>query len=175
MRSSVFWRSGRDSNPRYAFDVHTISSRARYDRFDTTPYAIVRGGLPRFGSIVVGQSSLISIYQNIEFVNCFFHFFREALFIFSGKPFGFYLFPPPQRREGPDYVIARPVRRLVVAIRNPRPLFPMFSNGNLKTPPFSIFNSQFSIRPSGRGRREGPDHVIARPALHKFRQPNMLR
>ena len=25
--------------------------------------------------------------------------------------------------------------------------FPMFSNGNLKTPPFSILNSQFSIRP----------------------------
>ena len=31
------WRSGRDSNPRTAFDRHTISSRARYDRFDTTP------------------------------------------------------------------------------------------------------------------------------------------
>ena len=91
MRSSVFWRSGRDSNPRYAFDVHTISSRARYDRFDTTPYAIVRGGRPRFGSIVVGQSSLISIYQNIEFVNCFFHFFREALCLF-------YRFPRPLKR-----------------------------------------------------------------------------
>ena len=39
-----------------------------------------------------------------------------------------------------------------VAIRNPRPpsLFPMFSNGNLKTPQFSILNSQFSIRPGGR-------------------------
>ena len=33
-----FWRSGRDSNPRTAFDRHTISSRARYDRFDTTPW-----------------------------------------------------------------------------------------------------------------------------------------
>ena len=30
----------------------------------------------------------------------------------------------------------------------PSPL-PMFSNGNLKTPQFSIFNSQFSIRPFG--------------------------
>ncbi len=34
---SHLWRSGRDSNPRTAFDRHTISSRARYDRFDTTP------------------------------------------------------------------------------------------------------------------------------------------
>ena len=33
----LIWRSGRDSNPRTAFDRHTISSRARYDRFDTTP------------------------------------------------------------------------------------------------------------------------------------------
>ena len=31
------WRSGRDSNPRAAQHGHTISSRARYDRFDTTP------------------------------------------------------------------------------------------------------------------------------------------
>ena len=48
----------------------------------------------------------------------------------------------PTARHGPESVIARPVRRLVVAIRNPRP-FSMFSNGNLKTP-------QFSIRPGGR-------------------------
>ena len=33
-----FWRSGRDSNPRAAFDDNTISSRARYDLFDTTAY-----------------------------------------------------------------------------------------------------------------------------------------
>ena len=52
----IFWRSGRDSNPRYAFDVHTISSRARYDRFDTTPYSVVRGGIPRFGRNAVGRS-----------------------------------------------------------------------------------------------------------------------
>ena len=37
IRCGFFWRSRRDSNPRYAFDVHTISSRARYDLFDTTP------------------------------------------------------------------------------------------------------------------------------------------
>ena len=33
-----FWRSRRDLNPRYPFGVHTISSRARYDHFDTAPY-----------------------------------------------------------------------------------------------------------------------------------------
>ena len=33
----VFWRSRRDLNPRYPFGVHTISSRARYDHFDTAP------------------------------------------------------------------------------------------------------------------------------------------
>ena len=32
------WRSGRDLNPRAAFDDNTISSRARYDHFDTTAY-----------------------------------------------------------------------------------------------------------------------------------------
>ena len=35
-----FWRSGRDLNPRAAFDGNTISSRARYDHFDTTAYEI---------------------------------------------------------------------------------------------------------------------------------------
>lgn len=35
------WRSGRDSNPRAAFDDNTISSRARYDLFDTTAYSIL--------------------------------------------------------------------------------------------------------------------------------------
>ena len=33
------WRSGRDLNPRAAFDDNTISSRARYDHFDTTAYS----------------------------------------------------------------------------------------------------------------------------------------
>ena len=31
------WRRRRDLNPRYPFGVHTISSRARYDHFDTAP------------------------------------------------------------------------------------------------------------------------------------------
>ncbi len=35
-----FWRSGRDLNPRAAFDGNTISSRARYDHFDTTAYSL---------------------------------------------------------------------------------------------------------------------------------------
>ena len=35
------WRSGRDSNPRAAFDDNTISSRARYDLFDTTAYSLL--------------------------------------------------------------------------------------------------------------------------------------
>ncbi len=35
------WRSGRDSNPRTAFDRHTISNRARYDLFDTAAYSFV--------------------------------------------------------------------------------------------------------------------------------------
>ena len=35
-----FWRSRRDSNPRAAFGDYTISSRARYDHFDTTPYSL---------------------------------------------------------------------------------------------------------------------------------------
>ena len=142
---------------------------------------------------------------------------------------------PSLRRESPVSVIARagtargnpsppvpyggkvPVLSLRasahtgVAIRFPRP-FPMFSNGNLKTPQFSIINYQFAR--CGRGgrpmaaatacadraggqwpplrrvragrrreadgrvpslRREGAGFVIARPALHKFRQPNMPR
>ena len=36
--ASFFWRSRRDLNPRYPFGVHTISSRARYDHFDTAPW-----------------------------------------------------------------------------------------------------------------------------------------
>ena len=35
------WRSGRDLNPRAAFDGNTISSRARYDHFDTTAYKML--------------------------------------------------------------------------------------------------------------------------------------
>ena len=37
----IIWRSRRDLNPRYPFGVHTISSRARYDHFDTAPYLVV--------------------------------------------------------------------------------------------------------------------------------------
>ena len=33
-----FWRSWRDLNPRAAHHGNTISNRARYDHFDTTPY-----------------------------------------------------------------------------------------------------------------------------------------
>ena len=36
------WRSGRDLNPRAAFDDNTISSRARYDHFDTTASILLR-------------------------------------------------------------------------------------------------------------------------------------
>ena len=36
----LFWRSRRDSNSRAAFGDYTISSRARYDHFDTTPYSL---------------------------------------------------------------------------------------------------------------------------------------
>ena len=35
------WRRWRDSNPRAAHHGYTISSRARYDHFDTSPYKIV--------------------------------------------------------------------------------------------------------------------------------------
>ena len=78
MRSPNFWRSERDSNPRYAFDVHTISSRARYDRFDTTPDAIVRGDCSRFGQSAVVRSSLIIILTIPAFVNCFFQILEDS-------------------------------------------------------------------------------------------------
>ena len=38
--ASFVWRSRRDSNSRAAFGDYTISSRARYDHFDTTPYSL---------------------------------------------------------------------------------------------------------------------------------------
>ena len=38
--ASFIWRSRRDLNPRYPFGVHTISSRARYDHFDTAPCGV---------------------------------------------------------------------------------------------------------------------------------------
>ena len=51
---------------------------------------------------------------------------------------------PSLRRKGPGFVIARPARRLVVAIRNPVPFFHVFKWQFENT---VIFNSQFSIRP----------------------------
>ncbi len=39
-RNSVHWRSGWDSNPRTRLRAYPISSRGRYDLFDTTPYAL---------------------------------------------------------------------------------------------------------------------------------------
>ena len=42
---AFFWRSRRDLNPRYPFGVHTISSRARYDHFDTAPWLLLRDSL----------------------------------------------------------------------------------------------------------------------------------
>ena len=46
------WRSGRDSNPRYPYEVHTISNRARYGRFDTTPSTGHNGYYTSFFSVV---------------------------------------------------------------------------------------------------------------------------
>ena len=48
----LFWRSGRDSNPRYPYEVHTISNRARYGRFDTTPSASHKGYYISFFPVV---------------------------------------------------------------------------------------------------------------------------
>ena len=96
------WRSRRDSNPRYAFDVHTISSRARYDRFDTTPYSIVRGGCPRFGSNVVGRSSLVIIYHESPFVNCFFGKFIFPVGRQVAAPAG--VFPSPDSHFLPQHL-----------------------------------------------------------------------
>ena len=39
------WRSWRDLNPRAAHHGNTISNRARYDHFDTTPYEVGAGHL----------------------------------------------------------------------------------------------------------------------------------
>ena len=71
------WRSGRDSNPRYAFDVHTISSRARYDRFDTTPSSVVRGACTRFGFGVVVRSKLDYYIRKAHVCQLFFSLFPE--------------------------------------------------------------------------------------------------
>ena len=66
MLSVLLWRSGRDSNPRTAFDRHTISSRARYDRFDTTPWYPL--------SLSLRNSSVI-IHKMSPIVKCFCNYF----------------------------------------------------------------------------------------------------
>ena len=58
------WRSRRDLNPRYPFGVHTISSRARYDHFDTAPY-----------SVVLHQTAHIYYYEPMDLSIAFFTFF----------------------------------------------------------------------------------------------------
>ena len=62
------WRSRRDLNPRYPFEVHTISSRARYDHFDTAPY-----------SIVLHQTAHIYYYEHAVLSIAFFTFFAFFL------------------------------------------------------------------------------------------------
>ena len=58
------WRSRRDLNPRYPFGVHTISSRARYDHFDTAPY-----------SVALHQTAHIYYYEPVDLSIAFFTFF----------------------------------------------------------------------------------------------------
>ena len=77
-----FWRSRRDSNSRYAFGVHTISSRARYDHFDTTPYSVSTALSSRFAQALSCDSDM---YYNrySPFVKYFlkisFYFFRPTV------------------------------------------------------------------------------------------------
>ena len=52
------WRSRRDSNPRAAFDDYTISSRARYDLFDTTPYIVHRETVPQSVNYYTAQADI---------------------------------------------------------------------------------------------------------------------
>ena len=51
-------------NPRYPFGVHTISSRARYDHFDTAPY------------VVTVADSFDIIHRFFQFVKNFFRLFE---------------------------------------------------------------------------------------------------
>ena len=68
-KTFLFWRSGRDLNPRAAFDGNTISSRARYDHFDTTAYFIMLRATADV--IIPNRRRLSSIYR---------HFLRENSF-----------------------------------------------------------------------------------------------
>lgn len=76
------WRSGRDLNPRAAFDGNTISSRARYDHFDTTPYSVSTALSSRFAQALSCDSDM---YYNrySPFVKYFlkisFYFFRPTV------------------------------------------------------------------------------------------------
>ena len=50
MVTGFLWRRRWDSNPRGAHHAKTISSRSRYDHFDTSPYMSARRFfLPFFG------------------------------------------------------------------------------------------------------------------------------
>lgn len=55
-----FWRRRRDSNPRAAHHGNTISSRARYDHFDTSPACLLKC---RKGSIFANKSHYFHIIR----------------------------------------------------------------------------------------------------------------
>ena len=57
------WRSRRDLNPRAAYGDNTISNRARYDHFDTTPYR----SLFRTALTIIPEKSCLS-RKNAKFV-----------------------------------------------------------------------------------------------------------
>ena len=90
------WRSRRDLNPRYPFGVHTISSRARYDHFDTAPY-----------SVVLHQTAHIYYYEPVDLSIAFFTFFafsfRSPKMRFSGERGLFNLCPWNPYRQKAHY------------------------------------------------------------------------
>lgn len=63
IRKSSLWRSRRDLNPRAAYGDNTISNRARYDHFDTTPYM----SLFRTALTIIPEKSCLS-RKNAKFV-----------------------------------------------------------------------------------------------------------
>ena len=86
-RKCVFfciWRSGRDSNPRAAHHDNTISSRARYDLFDTTPRFIALTVYPTLFIF----ATLFLIFSAFPFLSSF-HF---SFYFFSPLPLFFYFF-----------------------------------------------------------------------------------
>ena len=66
-RLPIFWRSRRDLNPRYPFGVHTISSRARYDHFDTAPCGTASQPAQISYLAFVKKSSIIFLFPKIFF------------------------------------------------------------------------------------------------------------